>query len=296
MIVAFTSYTSLGATFMDWSWHWLKGEESYWSMKKGWRPIVKDPLKGKNAHGHPKNHPANFENWKAFIHLARRCIRNHGKDISFYPFVIPTRDNLSELNDYVNHINWMIVNRKVRVVVIKKTKEFPYGTERGELPDDDDNELPFGMGRNKLRYINSIQMAPQQKILLEQIDSALKLLDEDVIVVKDTEWRDHPESTIINICERLGTVIDPARLASWRLIMNRWSENFKKLEFFHDHEIPLIADRIVQGDSMDLEPFKLRLNDESLIIASIMKRHGRRLVLPDDDFPKNAKILHRFLR
>ena len=295
MIVAFTSYTSLGATFMDWSWHWLKGAESYWSMKKGWRPIVKDPLKGKNAHGHPKNHPADFENWREFIHLARRCIRNHSKDISFYPFVIPTRDNLSELNYYVNNINWMI-DQKVSVVVIKQTRIFPYGTERGELTVEEDNELPFDISWNELRDINSRQMIHQQKILLEQMDSALKLLDEDVIIVKDTEWRDHPESTMINICQRLGTVIDPARLASWRTIMNRWSENFKKLEFFHDHQIPLIADKIVQGDSMDLKPFKLRQPDESLIMASIKERHGRRLVLPNDDFPKNTKILHRFLK
>lgn len=294
MIVAFTSYTSLGATFMDWSWHWLKGAESYWTMKEGWRPIVKDPVKEKNAHGHPKNHPADFENWKRFIQLARQCIRNHAKDISFYPYVSRNKDNLSELNYYVNNINWMI-DQKVSVVVIKQTRTFPYGTER-ELTVEEENELPFDISWNELRDISSRQMIPQQKILLEQMDSALKLLDEDVIIVKDTEWRDHPESTMINICQRLGTVIDPARLASWRTIMNRWSENFKKLEFFHDHQIPLIADKIVQGDSMDLKPFKLRLNDESLIMASIKERHGRRLVLPNDDFPKNTKILHRFLK
>ena len=56
MITAFTSLTPAGATFMDWSWHWLKGSDSVWSSQKGWMPIVDSPNTTMNAHRHHKNH------------------------------------------------------------------------------------------------------------------------------------------------------------------------------------------------------------------------------------------------
>ena len=298
MIVAFTSLTPAGATFMDWSWHWLKGSDSSWTQKKGWLPLIDDPIKEKNAHGHRKNHPEGFEDWEKFLGSASEVSHDTGKDISFYPITGPKANNL---NDYVNHINLMI-KRKVGVVVIKKTQEFPYGSARTDLLNDlfflleCNPDLPSDIDRKKLREIVSMRMVPQQKTWLEKIDLAFDLLDKEVVVVTDKEWTHQPEQTIIKICGRLGTVIDPGRLVSWRPIMHRWCENYKKAEFFYGHEIPLMADKIVAGESMDLRPFNFRLTEESLLMMYVMKRHGRRLIIPTDHFPKNTLDLHRFLK
>ena len=296
MIVAFTSLAPAGATFMDWSWHWLKGSDSSWNIEKGWIPLIDDPIKEKNAHGHEKNHPGSFEDWEKFLGSASEVSRDTGKDISFYPFLAPTADNL---NDYVNHINLMI-KQKVGVVVIKKTQEFPYGSERIGLQDDLQiflsPDLPSDISRKKLREMESTRMVPQQKTWLEKIDLAFDLLDKEVVVVTDKEWTHQTEQTMIRICGRLGTVIDPRRLVSWRPIMHRWCENYKKTEFFYDHELPLMADKIVAGESMDLTPFNFKLTEESLLMMYVMKRHGRRLILPTDYFPKNTLDLHRFLK
>lgn len=298
MIVAFTSLAPAGATFMDWSWHWLKGSDSSWNIEKGWIPLIDDPIKGKNAHGHEKNHPGGFEDWEKFLGSASEVSRDTGKDISFYPFFAPTADNL---NDYMNHINLMI-KRKVGVVVIKKTQEFPYGSARTDMKDDEhtllesDPDLPSDIDRKKLREMVSMRMVPQQKTWLEKIDLAFDLLDKEVVVVTDKEWTHQPEQTMIRICGRLGTVIDPRRLVSWRPIMHQWRENYKKTEFFYDHEIPLMADKIVAGEPMDLQPFNFKLTEESLLMMYVMKRHGRRLILPTNHFPKNTLDLHRFLK
>jgi hypothetical protein len=298
MIVAFTSPAQAGATFMDWSWHWLKGSDSVWNQEKGWIPLIDDPNQVKNAHGHEKNHPMGFEEWKKFIDSANKESHDTGKDISFYPYIGPTADNL---NDYVNHINLMI-KQKVGVVVIKKTQEFPYGSARTDLLDDHINflesnpDLPSDIDRKKLREIVSTRMVPQQKTWLEKIDLAFDLLDKEVVVVTDKEWTHQTEETIIEICKRLGTVIDPGRLVSWRPIMHQWCENYKKTEFFYSHELPLMADKIVAGESMDLTPFNFKLTEESLLMMYVMKRHGRRLILPDNHFPKNTLDLHRFLK
>ena len=300
MIVAFNSLSPAGGTFMDWSWHWLKGSDYFWNLKKGWITLVDDPIKEKNAHGHLKNHPNGFEDWEKFLGSAGEESHDTGKDISFYPWVLPTADNL---NDYVNHINLMI-KQKVGVVVIKKTQEFPYGSARSDLLDVDDHihflesntDLPSDIDRKKLREIVSMRMVPQQKKWLEKIDLAFDLLDKEVVVVTDKEWAHQPEETMIRICGRLGTVIDPGRLISWRPIMQRWRENYKKAEFFYNQEIPLMADKIVAGESMDLTPFNFKLTEESLLMMYVMKRHGRRLILPTNHFPKNTLDLHRFLK
>ena len=283
---------------MDWSWHWLKGSDSTWKQEKGWMPLTDDPIKEKNAHGHKKNHPMGFEDWEKFLGSAREVSHDTGKDISFYPFFVPTADNL---NDYMNHINLMI-KRKVGVVVIKKTQEFPYGSARTDLKDDkhffmkSNPDLPSDIDRKKLREIVSMRMVPQQKTWLEKIDLAFDLLDKEVVVVTDKEWTHQPEQTIIRICGQLGTVIDPGRLVSWRPIMHRWRENYKKAEFFYSHELPLMADKIVAGEPMNLTPFNFGLTEESLLMSYVMKRHGRRLILPTDHFPKNTLDLHRFLK
>ena len=78
--------------------------------------------------------------------------------------------------------------------------------------------------------------------------------------------------------------------------MHRWCENYKKAEFFYNHEIPLMADKIVAGESMDLQPFNFGLTEESLLMMYVMKRHGRRLIIPTNLFPKNTLDLHRFLK
>ena len=298
MIVAFTSLHPGGATFMDWSWHWLKGSDYFWNLKRGWIPLIDDPIKGKNAHGHRKNHPMGFEDWEKFLGSAKQESDATGKDISFYPYFGPTADNL---NDYIDHVNSMI-KRNVGVVVIKKTHEFPYGYERTGLTDDhntfleSEHDLPSDIDRKKLREMVSMRMVPQQKTWLGKIDLAFDLLDKEVVVVTDKEWTHQPEQTMIRICGRLGTVIDPGRLVSWRPIMHRWHENYKKTEFFYSHEIPLMADKIVAGESMDLTPFNFKLTEESLLMMYVMKRHGRRLILPTDYFPKNTLDLHRFLK
>jgi hypothetical protein len=296
MIVAFTSTVQAGATFMDWSWHWLKGADSVWNQEKGWVPLIGNPNQVKNAHGHRKNHPTSFNEWGEFLDVAIKESHATGKDISFYPVFRNTDMNP---DDYVNHIN-LLIKRKAGVVAIKKTQEFPYGSERTGLQDDQhiflSHDLPSDIDRKKLREIVSVRMVTEQKTWLEKIDLAFDLLDKEVVVVTDKEWAHQPEETMIAICKRLGTVIDPGRLVSWRPIMHQWCKTYKKAEFFYSHEIPLIADKIVAGEPMDLTPFNFAFTDESLLMMYVMKRHGRRLILPTDHFPKNTLDLHRFLK
>ena len=60
--------------------------------------------------------------------------------------------------------------------------------------------------------------------------------------------------------------------------------------------MPEIADKIVAGEDMDLGKLDLTFFDECMIMILLMKSHGKRLLLPDENFPKNTKDLHKFLK
>ena len=54
---AVTSQAGIGATFIDWSIHFLSGRDKFYHRQFGWIPLTHTPLTQKNAHGHFKNHP-----------------------------------------------------------------------------------------------------------------------------------------------------------------------------------------------------------------------------------------------
>ena len=296
MIIAFTSLTPAGATFMDWSWHWLKGEDQHWNKKHGWSDLTKNPLSKNNSHSHKKNHPCSLEEWNKFIDSAMA----ENADVSFYPVLLSKNNNLSE---YVKQIN-LLVEQGIEVVVLKQTKEFPYGPERTDKIHSDDlsyyfntiPELRKGHTRKKIREIVSLKMRFDRIKWLEKIESEFKGLDNKVIVVTDDEWIDQTEESMLEIFQRTGVKISDDRLEHWRVVTNKWRKIYKKTETFYTETMPEIVDKIVAGEDMDLTQFDFGFTQESLLMALTLTRHRKRIVLPDDHFPMSTKELHKFLK
>jgi len=296
MIIAFSSLTPAGATFMDWSWHWLKGEDQHWNKKYGWSDLTKNPLSKNNSHSHKKNHPCSIEEWKKFIDSAMA----ENADVSFYPVLLSKNDNLSE---YVKQIN-LLVEQGIEVVVIKQTKEFPYGPERTDKIHANDlsyyfniySELKKSHSRRKIREIVSLRMRFDRVEWLKKIEHQFKGLDNKVIVVTDDEWVDQTEQSMLKIFQRTGGKISDDRLEHWRVVANKWRKIYKKTETFYTETMPQIVDKIISGEDMDLSQFDFGFTQESLLMALTLTRHGKRIVLPDDHFPMSTKELHRFLK
>ena len=58
-VVCVTSIGQVGATFLDWSLHWLVGHNDIYNTdQQAWLKVPAMPLTADNAHTHPKNHPA----------------------------------------------------------------------------------------------------------------------------------------------------------------------------------------------------------------------------------------------
>jgi hypothetical protein len=84
MIVGFTSFVSIGCTFLDWSFYWLSGKNKFWADGIGWLELSSNPLQLKNAHNHRKNHPGALIEWDTMI----KNLKSQGEHFrsSFYGY------------------------------------------------------------------------------------------------------------------------------------------------------------------------------------------------------------------
>lgn len=82
MQVCVTSQYAVGCTFLDWSIHFLSGQNNFFSIKHGWIPLSQNPLTKINAHGHLKNHPSGLLETQDVI----ASLKKQNKLTSFYPF------------------------------------------------------------------------------------------------------------------------------------------------------------------------------------------------------------------
>jgi hypothetical protein len=294
----------MGATFMDWSWHWLKGSESYWNYQKGRVPLVQDPILDMNAHGHSKNHPTGLEEWRKFIRMAKKESLIAGEDVSLYP-----NHDRRDGKEFVNNVNWF-VKQGVDVVVIERTEDLHYAelSARGEKGDGHGNKPghDFFIGSapltsddtsvRKMREIISITYSSQQRTWLKKLKEEFKHLDKNVMKVTDRDWIYKTEDTMPRIMDRFNQPIMRDRVAHWHDVVKKWRGSHQNIEYFYNTTMPEIAKKIVDGESMDLRPFEFGFLDECFVMMLVMVNHSCRLVLTDDNFPKNTKDLHKFLK
>lgn len=86
--ICVVSSSPVGCTFLDWSLHFLSGQDQYYHVEQQqWRPLSQSPLSKLNAHGHAKNHPNGLDITRIFamsIELEQQKADNHDKLFSFY--------------------------------------------------------------------------------------------------------------------------------------------------------------------------------------------------------------------
>lgn len=93
-----TSIYSIGCTFVDWSIHWLSGQQQFYNCNLGWQPISVNPLTDTNAHNHPKNHPSGYVN-------TEQCVKNLNAQqgmLSLYPWPMPLARAAKDLDIDIN--------------------------------------------------------------------------------------------------------------------------------------------------------------------------------------------------
>lgn len=70
-LFAVTSPKSLGCTFVDWSVHFLSGQEKFYNVNEHEVALTANPLGELNAHGHLRNHPNGLSETQSQIEYLR---------------------------------------------------------------------------------------------------------------------------------------------------------------------------------------------------------------------------------
>lgn len=138
-IVCVTSPVSVGCTFLDWSIHFLSGNNKFYSTKNlEWLPLSQDPILKINAHGHNRNHPSGYDQaWQCVNQLATVSKTDL---MSFYPCLLhadvagkaldifdnPDAEKQKQIqqyqqNDYAKMIN-SFIESNIKVVYVSLSK------------------------------------------------------------------------------------------------------------------------------------------------------------------------------
>ena len=304
MIIAFAGVHGLGQTFMDWSFNYLAGKDSYWHYQKGMMPLVNDPTTNQNAHGHDKNHPVGLEATKEFLIKAKQA----GIDnTTFYPYI----DGLSagpETLRLEEQLYELLSKEDVKTFTINLTKPYPYffmrnGANKDQVLDLLQSWLKSDSVAFKENDFGSIREAMAFKIIgnrrkwLESLDKFYHKINPTVErYFTDEDWVAKTEDCLRTIFDDLSIKIDNTRLDGWRDIRSKWVTFHERVKKWYEIDIPNITRNIIENKSMDLDQFDMDIREEATVMAHLMKDYGRRLRLPTDYFPKDTKELHRLLK
>lgn len=113
MIFCVSSIQSLGCTFLDWSLHFLSGQDYFYSTKsQSWIELKQNPLSELNSHGHKKNHPPGSANSIKCIDLLSQLDSN--KLYSLYPVQLDIVAAINNLDYTIDQLKDPEVFNKVK--------------------------------------------------------------------------------------------------------------------------------------------------------------------------------------
>ena len=297
MIVAWAGIRGTGQSFLDWSLYYLTGRDKFWNMKFGWQDLLTDPTTGRNAHLHLKNHPKGSYDLLKFLDKAKEL--DSDQLITVHPF----SSHETGLGEFTAVIQTCL-EKDVRLIMMRQTKPYPYfASERNEITDEEELEtLRQRIGyakanRKTIRDQMSFRLINNSNDFIDNVNYFHTRFDSKLdYVMTDQQWANDTEKVMFEVIDRLKLNIRKDRLESWRVIRNKWRQNYGRLIDWYEKDLAKVVDAILQGKDLDLDPYGITLAKEIVIMAHLLNNHKRRLWLPDDNFPKNAKILNGFLK
>ena len=307
MIVIFTATDELGCTFLNWSFHWLSGDEYSWAhKKKSWVKLPSNPLTSHNAHLFEKNYYESFEEWKKTID-------------TFMGFDIEKKDFTFFGSCHEEHQSKIkfALNKKIKTIflgcdysrykLLKRTKSSVFQSRRQRYLD-------------LVNYIKSyfhtvptieslVNSPPKARDFLALSLKHLKKINELQLIQKEN-FKSDKKFLFINLRDFLldgkrclegvfnflGRKIDQNRFNQWISVHAQWKKLLLPTLNFYD-DLPVILSSIKNGDSYPLKKYRLDTFTEAIIQHELMKQHRDRLLITHlNKFPDNTRDLTPFLK
>ena len=280
MIVCTTSAVGVGGTFVDWSLHYLTGQNKYFSVERNsWIDLVDDPVTDINAHKHFRNHPVGNSQVQEHIGIL--------KNVNAPLHSIYAVDAIkSQTTDIFNICN----SAKVEIVYLH-VPDYAIGyswRKRNNYPDT------FSWINQQLkiwdkREIIALDIRPFDTAILH---SHAPIVGNIVWINCESLWLS-PEYTMQNILQRLGLTLNLCRYHSWIDKAHRWRQIQANATKFY-RELDYIIKSICQGWDYPLDNFTLM--QEAVIQHCLI--YNCNLNLRNwglEKFPNNTKLLHTLL-
>jgi hypothetical protein len=331
-VFSINCFKSAGGTFLDWSIHWLSGQQQFFNTELGVIPLSRDPITAINAHGHLRNHISGLEAVASAFDLFDTVTE---PVVSIYPFCsyydvvanqlnIPaTYDSIELLTEYRKQETGSIWNlchqRKAKIICL----------------DVDHSAVPlyFQFTRNLDRRLFSNEPLESTKQVTQEyldtfykqdagqwdeIDSVWNYREYAALNTRPFDdfdkglghyvdysiphlridarelWYDG-ENVVRRAMTYIGLDIDESRLDHWKTVYSKWQAiQLDILKFTWN--LDYICKAIIENRYFDLVPFKLDLYREIIILHVLLYRYNMNLKSWQlTQFPTNTQQLHALL-
>lgn len=320
--------TSIGGTFLDWSIHWLSGEDKFYNLDLGWVELTSNPITSNNAHNHQRNHIAGHDltvsavNKLKSIHTKNNlsiyigCIR---VDSAVEELGIPKdqiADSSSEIKEYISEEfkkSWQYCHtNQISLIYLKLNYPIIYNIELRSLTKKDHEQSynTIDEARNDFlnlffddadKWIKSPTWEKREWIALNIRPFDYTRYDENIdfriphLYIDAQELWFNGESVLQKIMNYLEIKIDTNRLKSWIPIYQQWQKIQSKLLRFA-WNIDHICDAIVNDHYYDISDYNLDLWHEATIQHFLLYKYNLNLKSWQlEKFPPNTQDLHKLL-
>ena len=328
-IFCVSSYTALGCTFLDWSIHFLSGQDKFFNIVDGILPISNNPIQETNAHAHLKNHPlGSAETLKVIQALNKSDLELN----SFYPCnmsVLAVLENLSDIDltlvgknyerikkyqvdDYIKSLKYC-TDQHIPIIYIKMNTDLAYNmsvrsfdtrflsdTKLESVDQSYTDLIDIFFKENFMHWSanNEFNLWDFREFLalnLRPYDTSDVDLNFNHFYLDVRDLWFNLEYNIIEIFKFLDLSIDSDRLKKWIPVYYQWQKQHLKILNFY-WNIDTIVKFIINNQSLDLNRYDLDICREAVIQHELIYKHG--LTIKGwglEKFPNNAQDLHKLL-
>lgn len=319
MIFNITSGLSVGCTFVDWSIHYLTGQQEFYNTKLGLTVLSKNPIKDLNSHGHLKNHPSGLER----VQLAFSILKNSPLPLNSF-YATPTwykdackinsenparviQESIRDIIDFCNEVNVptilihspyipgyyntlrSLIKNNIPVPNTSSIEDSQYLFYDFFFHNSKSNFESNIWGRREFIAVNIRPYDHENyESLINYTDSVLSINAKDI-------WL-NGEYSLIKIIDFLELTVDKNRLQTWRPIYTQWSNIHTEILNFCEN-LDHIVHCIINDIYLDLTQYNLNLIREAIIQHIVMYKHNKNFkIFGLEKFPTNTKDLHNLLK
>lgn len=327
-----TSMRSVGCTFIDWSIHFLSGQNDFYNATTdSWLPVVTDPITSINSHGHLKNHPSGQKKLEEFFKTVDSLVPD--RVYSAYPMHLHANTAAAELKISTNYLNNELTKKIFDYIAndYNQLLETCWQQNAKLIFVGTNANIPFyfltvrALGTRLLKpgIVNSAEAAIvefQHVFFKESISTWNNLglcniwdirerraLDLRVVSNPDKAvtnlkfphlWIDclnfwtRGDTLIQTIMDYVELKIIPERFESWKVIFKKW-QKIQLDALQFDYNCRHIVDAIINNWYYEID---LTFEQEIVIQHFLIYNHNLNLkTWKLEKFPNNTQLLHQLL-